>query len=315
MPTWTIDRRDFLKVSAGALAGVATAGIRSAGSEDPASENWPTAQTTVRFGLVTDAHYADADPLGTRFYRESLAKMREAVAKLRAEKVSFLGILGDIKDMAPKEPEARTLSHLAAIEAEIQRFGGPTYHVLGNHDMDNISKPQMLAGITNTGIARGRSYYAFSHHGLRFVVLDACYLENGESYNHGNFDYRDTWVPAAELEWLNRELTASVDPVIVLAHQRLDGEGPLHVKNSAEVRAVLERSKKVLAVFMGHDHPGAYNQMNGLHYYTQKAVIEGSGEANNAYTVVTVDASRNITVTGYRMAVSKDLPRYRGGAP
>ena len=299
--TWAIHRRDFLKVSAGALAGLATAGVRLG------------AQAPVRFGLVTDSHYADADPVGTRFYRESLTKMREAVTTLRAEKVSFLAILGDIKDMAPKEPEARTLSHLAAIEAEIQRFGGPTYHVLGNHDMDNISKPQMLAGITNTGIPKDRSYYAFTHkgsrQGLRFIVLDACYLENGTPYDHGNFDYRDTWVPAAELEWLERELTASREPVIVLAHQRLDGEGSLHVKNGRDVRAALERSKKVLAVFMGHDHPGAYNLVNGIHYYTQKAVVEGSGEAHNAYTIVSVDAAMNMTVTGYRTAESKDLPR------
>src|SRR5688572_13049544 len=94
---WTISRRDFLKVSAGTLAGLAAARTRL------------DAQAPVRFGLVTDSHYADADPLGTRFYRESLAKMREAVTTLRAEKVSFLGILGDIKDMAPREPESRTL--------------------------------------------------------------------------------------------------------------------------------------------------------------------------------------------------------------
>src|SRR5688572_7904210 len=94
---WTIHRRDFLKVSAGALAGLAVDGV-------PLS-----AQAPVRFGLVTDSHYADAEPLGSRFYRESLAKMREAVTTLRAEKVSFLGILGDIKDMAPREPESRTL--------------------------------------------------------------------------------------------------------------------------------------------------------------------------------------------------------------
>jgi len=296
-PGWAIDRRDFLKVSAGALAGLATESVRLG------------AQASVRFGLVTDSHYADADAMGTRFYRESLAKMREAVTRIRAERASFLGILGDIKDMAPKEPEARSLSHLAAIEAEIQRFGGPTYHVLGNHDMDNNSKPQMLAGITNTGIARERSYYAVSHQGLRLIVLDACYLEDGRDYDHGNFDYRDTWVPAAQLTWLDRELAASTEPVIVLAHQRLDGESHVHVKNSAEVRAVLERSRKVLAVFMGHDHPGAYNLVNGIHYYTQKAIVEGSGEERNAYTIVDVDAARNITVTGYRTAVSKDLPR------
>jgi hypothetical protein len=295
-PKWIIDRRDFLTVSAGAIGALAARGVRFG------------AQQRLRFGLVTDSHYADADPLGTRFYRESLTKMREAVTTIRDANVAFLGILGDIKDMAPKEPEAKTLAALAAIEAEIRRFGGPTYHVLGNHDMDNISKPQMLAGITNTGIAKDRSYYGFSSGGVRVLVLDACYLQDGRDYDRGNFDYRDTWVPSGQMAWLERELAASSQPVIVFAHQRLDGEGPLQVNNSAEIRAALERSQKVLAVFMGHDHAGAYNLVNGIHYYTQKAVVEGSGEARNAYTLVEVDAALNITITGYRTAVSKDLP-------
>src|SRR5262245_8831038 len=120
MGSWQIDRRDFLRISGTALAGLATHGIAL------------EARAPLRFGIVTDLHYADAEPMGTRFYRESLPKMREAVAKIRAERASFLVMLGDLKDMAPKEPEARTLASLVAIEAEIQRFGGPTYHVLGN---------------------------------------------------------------------------------------------------------------------------------------------------------------------------------------
>jgi hypothetical protein len=173
--------------------------------------------------------------------------------------------------------------------------------------MDNISKPQMLAGITNTGIAKNRSYYAFSRGGLRFVVLDACYLDDGADYNHGQFDWRQTWVPSAELAWLEQELAASREPVIVLAHQRLDAEGDVFVKNSPAVRDALERSQKVLAVFMGHDHAGAYNQVHGIHYYTQKAIVEGTGPEHNAYTIVDVDAARNVTVTGYRAAASRDM--------
>ena len=293
---WIVDRRDFLKIGASALGGLAAHGIDL------------QAQRPFRFGLVTDSHYADADPLGTRFYRESLGKMREAVDRLRDAQVAFLGVLGDIKDMAPRETEARTLSHLRAIEAEIQRFGGPTYHVLGNHDMDNISKPQMLSAITNTGIGAHRSYYAFSRGGIRFVAIDACYVENGADYDHGNFDWKDTWVPQAELDWIEQELAAAREPVIVLAHQRLDAEGDVFVKNSPDVRAALERSRKVLAVFMGHDHAGASAVVNGIHYYTQRAVVEGSGPDNNAYTLVGVDADRNITVTGFRRAVSQRLP-------
>jgi hypothetical protein len=302
--SWTIARRDFLRVAAGALAGLTT-GCYS---------RWmwmrdPVRHPPVRFGLVTDAHYADANPAGTRFYRESLAKMREAVEHLRAEHVDFLVELGDLKDMAAGEPEAQTQSHLVAIEAELQKFGRPTYHVLGNHDMDNISKSQALGIMSNTGISHDRGYYSFVQAGVHFIVLDACYLRNGRDYDHGNFDWRETCIPPAEIAWLERELAAAKEPVIVLAHQRLDGSGDTDINNSAEVRALLERSGKTLAVFTGHEHAGGYRLINGIHYYTLKGMVEGSGVENNAYAIVEVLPSLDITVTGYRKAVSREMKR------
>jgi Calcineurin-like phosphoesterase len=263
----------------------------------------------LRFGLLTDPHYADADAKGTRFYRESLGKVRAAVAQLRAERAAFLGVLGDVKDMAAGEPEARTLSHLVAIEAEIQRFAGPTYHVLGNHDMDNLSKPQFVAHVTNTGITAGRSYYAFSNGGVRFVVLDATYDKNGHDYDHGKFDWRDANLPAAQLDWLAAELAATREPVIGFVHQRLDGEGDASIRNRAAARALLEASGKVLAVFQGHDHAGGHSLINGIHYYTLRAVVEGTGAASNAFALVEVAANLDLTVTGYHRAVSLALPR------
>jgi hypothetical protein len=113
--------------------------------------------------------------------------------------VELLAVLGDMKDMADREPEAATLGHLVAIEAELQRFSGPTYHVLGNLDMDNLSKAQALAAITNTGIAPGLSYYAFSRGGVRFVALDACFTKHGRDYDHGRVDWRDCLVLPAEI--------------------------------------------------------------------------------------------------------------------
>ncbi len=301
---WQPDRRDFLKASAASLFGL------MAGCSGVSSSAAP--RVGLRFGLLTDFHYADAPPSGTRYYRESLDKVREAVAKLRDERVEFLGLLGDIKDMAPavngqREPDTKTLGYLTDIEAEIRRFSGPTYHVLGNHDMDNLSKAQVLASITNTGITPNRSFYAFSRGGVRFITLDACYLEDGRDYDHGNFDYRNTWVPPAQLVWLRAELAAAREPMIVFAHQRLDAAGDPFIKNSAEVRAALEASGKVLAAFHGHDHPGAHALVNGIHYYTLKAVVEGSGEANNSYAVAEVHPDLNITITGYRRAVSLEM--------
>jgi hypothetical protein len=299
---WHLERRDFLKLSAGAFLG----GMIGACAHTPGAA---AARTPFRFGLVTDSHYADAESKGTRFYRESLAKMREAVERLRAERVEFLGMLGDMKDMAPGESEARTFSHLVAIEREIQRFGGPTYHVLGNHDMDNLSKAQVVGHVVNTGIPRGRSFYGFQRGGLRFIVLDATYDQGGRDYDHGKFDWRDANIPPAQLSWLEAELRVRRAPTIVFVHQRLDGTGHASIRNREAVRQVLEASGQVLAVFQGHDHPGGYTLINGIHYYTLRAVIEGSGEANNAYAVVEVNPELDLVVTGYRRAVSQTLVR------
>jgi alkaline phosphatase len=114
---------------------------------------------------------------------------------------------------------------------------------------------------------------------------------------------------AAELDWLRQDLAASRGPVIVFIHQLLDGTGSVYVKNAPEVREILDASGRVLAVFQGHHHPGAYSYINGIHYYTLKGMIEGHGEDNNAYAVVEVHPDLNITVTGYRKAPSIELSR------
>jgi len=261
----------------------------------------------VRFGIVTDCHYADADTAGSRYYRHSLDKLGECVEAMNAQKVDFLAELGDFKDQDSPPAEQKTLSYLRAVESEFCKFDGPTYHVLGNHDQDSLSKAQFLANIENAGINSGRNYYSFDFNGVHFIVLDANYKSDGADYDHGNFDWTDANVPPAELRWLRRDLTSSCGAVIVLIHQLLDGTGSHYVKNAAEVRQVLEQSGRVLAVFQGHQHNGGYSQIEGIHYYTLKAVIEGPGPENNSYAVVEVRPDMSINITGYRKAVGKQL--------
>jgi alkaline phosphatase len=263
----------------------------------------------LRFGLLTDPHYADAPPNGTRFYRESVPKMTEAVAKMNAVKVDFLIELGDFKDQRQPPAEDRTLKYLETVETVFGKFKGPRYHVLGNHDMDSISKEQFLSRVENTGIARDRSYYSFDKKGLHVVVLDANFISAGAGYNRGNFDWKDANVPKEELDWLARDLASTSKPSIVFVHQQLDGGGDHLVRNAGEVRRTLEAGGNVLAVFQGHNHAGDYHHIGGIHYYTLKAMIEGSGEENNSYAVVDVLGNNDIVVTGYRKAKSGEMKR------
>jgi predicted phosphodiesterase len=262
---------------------------------------------SVRFGIVADCHYADVSAVGTRFYRESLDKLAECVARMNAGRIDFFVELGDLKDQDKPPVESRTLRYLRDAEAVLQRFRGPTYHVLGNHDMDSLSKQQFLANVENTGIDSGRSYYSFDVKGLHCIVLDANYKADGSDYDHGNFDWTDANIPASELNWLRQDLAASRGPVIIFVHQLLDGTGSVYVKNASEVRRVLHASGRVLAVLQGHHHPGAYSLIDGIHYYTLKSVVEGHGQDNNSYAIVEVRSDLSITVTGHRKASSMEL--------
>ena len=103
----------------------------------------------------------------------------------------------------------------------------------------------------------------------------------------------------------------SGDPksTIVFVHQQLDGEGDHYVKNAADVRRILQKHQKVLAVFQGHNHAGHYSYIEGIHYYTLKAMVEGAGEENNSYAIVEIHDDQGITVTGYRKVLSKKLEK------
>ncbi|MFM2096337.1 MAG: hypothetical protein RIS70_3461, partial [Planctomycetota bacterium] len=79
------------------------------------------------------------------------------------------------------------------------------------------------------------------------LVTDLHYADKAPN---GTRHYRETLSKleeaAAELEWLEGDLKASDQPVVVFAHQRLDVNNSYGIKNQAAVRKVLETSGKVL---------------------------------------------------------------------
>ena len=299
-PNWTVTRRDFLKASGLVIAGLSVGSpIINAADLD--------SQTKVRFGIVTDAHYSDAAPNGSRHYGESLAKMSECVKLMNDKKVDFLIELGDFKDQGNPVSEKETLKYLETIEQIFRQFKGPRYHVLGNHDVDSISKEQFLTRVENTGIASLSKFYSFDSNELHFVVLDANYMADGSDYDRGNFDWTDANISGEEIDWFKNDLAVSSRPVIVFIHQQLDGEGSHYVKNASEVRQILQESERVLAVFQGHNHAGHYSYIENIHYYTLKAMIEGTGDKNNSYAIVEVYDNHNIAISGYRRAMSREM--------
>lgn len=267
--------------------------------------------STVRFGLVSDLHYADRNRAGSRLYGQTLDKLREAINIFNGAKLDFIIELGDLKDQDANPKWKNTIAYLEEVERVLQTFNGPVYHVLGNHDMDSISKGDFLCHTYNHGETDGCAYYSFECRGIKFIVLDANYNLDGSPYDKGNFEWTKALLPEEQLKWLKKELDEAILPVVIFIHQLLDSFSDigkeLCVHNANDVRNLLDNSGKVMAVFQGHHHFGHYSCMNNIHYWTIKGMIEGEWPANNSFAIVEIEKGKQINITGYDNCESRTL--------
>jgi len=64
-------------------------------------------------------------------------------------------------------------------------------------------------------------------------------------------------------------------------------------------RGLRSASGNVKAVFQGHSHQNDLKEIGNIHYCTLVAMVEGSGEQNNAYTMMTVTKDGSIALDGF----------------
>jgi hypothetical protein len=151
-------------------------------------------------------------------------------------------------------------------------FVGPGYHVLGNHDMDFVSKDAIVRKWGMPG-----PYYSFDFGPYHVVVLDRNNLKAEEGYTpygEANFYVEASlrgYADDAQLTWLRDDLAKSTLPVVVFVHQGLGLPTSMPEASSA-IEAVLEEhnskvaDSKVVACFCGHHHIDRYTRKNDIHY-------------------------------------------------
>jgi predicted phosphodiesterase len=284
-------RRVFLHRHTLALAGFGAGKLLAAETD---------AKPLLRVGLMTDLHYGDKEPTKTRFYREALAKLDEAVEAMNREKPAVVVELGDFIDQA--DSVEREMEWLKTMESHFTKLSMPRHYVLGNHCVGTLTKQEFAAHTKAPG-----GHETFEENGVTFLILDACFRKDGTPYERKNFNWQDANLPKAELAWLETALGKAGGPVVVFAHQRLDMDKAHAVRNAAEVRALLEKSGKVLAVFQGHSHKNDYQQIAGIHYTTLVAMIEGSGAENNGYSLLDIMSDGSLRLNGFRRQLNRTL--------
>lgn len=275
-----LNRRKFLGITA--TTGVAIAASLALPTAGKTAMNKPM----VKAGIITDMHHTTKADTPTRKYSASQPKMETFITTMKQEKPNFVIELGDFVDTLAKNTDPA--QNLVEIENLFTSFG-PHYHVLGNHEFDNLSREFVLKSIDNTGIPQGQTWYSWNNNGIHFVVLDSDYTPDPP---HRPYDmntpedtfwtWKDTFVPPQELEWLKKDLASTSLPTVVFTHQTLDrvDDQDHNIKNASAVRKIMEDSGLVLAVFSGHDHAGGYANIKGIHYI----VMNGNVGVNDQRT-------------------------------
>lgn len=200
----------------------------------------------VKFGLIADLHHD--------IMHDSLDRLAKFIDAMKQAQPEFILQLGDF--CVPKK-ENKTLLDIW------NKFDGPKYHVLGNHDTDGGYTREQAVAFWNAQ----DKYYSFDRSGFHFVVLDGNEPNESKSRPSGYARF----IGNVQLNWLREDLKKTGLPTIVFCHQGLENDAG-GLENGTLLRYSLEQEKsasgkpKVILVLSGHHHQDYHNRINDIHY-------------------------------------------------
>jgi len=252
--------------------------------ENPKPGTEQSQKPLFSFGIIADVQYCNCDPVGSRFYRNSLSKLRLAVNSLSHDSAEFLVNLGDLID--------RDFTSFKPVMDIIDSSGLKTYHCTGNHDysVENRYKRRLPVPMPSKA-----GYYSFVNRNFRFIILNGNELSIYASTNKSSIRQAQNYITAlknegsinaidwnggvstGQLSWLDNQLdeaTRNNEKVLIMCHFPVYPENIHNLLNYKEVNVILEKYNNIIAWFNGHNHAGNYGNFNMIHFVTIKGMVE-----------------------------------------
>ncbi|MBQ7821560.1 MAG: metallophosphoesterase [Clostridia bacterium] len=219
-------------------------------------------------GIFTDSHYSSKDvTCNVRYNSRSLCKIKEAFEYFSEQKCDHVICLGDLIDK--EDSHEKEIENLKSVSRVFSEYDMRISVVMGNHDAFAFDVDEFFSVL-------GEKYIPVDlfTENTALIFIDACHFKTGEHYKRGDSDWTDTYYP--HTDDLRARLARVQGDAYVFLHQVIDPEirADHRLYNDAEIRAVLEESKKVRAVFEGHYHEGHDSRLNGIRYTTFPAMCE-----------------------------------------
>ena len=160
---------------------------------------------------------------------------RAAVAAINATPAALTVIKGDLSSTF-------TETQFLDARAILDELTAPYYPVRGNHDRQG----EQPADYYQQVFGRDPTWYAFTHEGHRFVLLDSIGSATGEAA-----------IAADEWTWLESEVAALAgERVLVFLHHPVLGTQRLETADGNRLLDLLQ-GRGVVGIFSGHTHGAA----------------------------------------------------------
>lgn len=256
-------RRHFIRNSfvLGALTPLSPNPL-SALASDPTARN-RTIQ--LSFGVCADLHHD--------LIKDGVERIEAFTQYMNTQKPNFVIQMGDF--CSPKQ-ENKTL-----IEAW-NKFTGPKYHVIGNHDVDGGFTHQDVIKFWNAAGA----YYSFDLNGYHFVVLNG-----NERLPQDDTSRYPRSILKEQYDWLHQDLDRTSLPVIVFCHQGIDNDLDGLMEGNI-IRILFERinkqagHRKIRLVLSGHHHEDYLNWYNDIPYLQINSIAYQFARTKKGYRFV-----------------------------
>jgi len=269
---------------------------------------------SFKIGVIADCQYCDCDIKWDRYYKKAPQRLKEAVATLNKDSLNYTIHLGDFID--------KDYNSLGSILPTWKTLTSKSYHVLGNHDFEvqDSLKEKVLEKLNIK-----KRYYSFVEKDWRFIILDgndlSFYGTTSKEKAHQtdslfnqlkdkNLPYVQKWNGALsnkQLNWIQQELDKAVQQnqkVGFYCHFPIFPVDQHNIWNREQFLSLIKPYKNVKLFFNGHNHAGAYEFVDNVHYLTFKGMVDTKN--TSAFAKVKFE-NDTIFVEGFEREISRKL--------
>lgn len=270
--------------------------------------------TSFKIGVIADCQYCNCDIKWDRYYKKAPQRLKEAVATLNKDSLNHTIHLGDFID--------KDYNSLDSILPTWQNLKSKSYHVLGNHDFE-VQDSLKLNVLEKLNIKK--RYYSFVEKDWRFIVLDGNDLsfygttskekaqQTDSLFNQlkdKNLPYLKKWnggLSNTQLNWIQQELDKAVQEnqkVGFYCHFPIFPVDQHNIWNREQFVSLIKPYKNVKLFFNGHNHAGAYELVDNVHYLTFKGMVDT--ENTSAFAKVKFEKD-TVFIEGFEREISRKL--------